>query len=277
MGWRGYIHSPRKAVFFWSQKAACTSLFNFLAEDIPQARGDKSFFHTQSMPYTQCLAALRNKKYRSVILVRHPVSRSISAYFNKFCIYRNRPLRLREDLEPFAQDLHDLHCQITGADPQHNTMSFIQFLDAIEARYGLRKNPEHPINGHWESQMPAFLIPRGLYYDDIVHVEKLEQGLGAVATRLGMPYHPRRMNKTDLARDPDNRPLVDVPACEMTTHAFGYGNFITDVTLDRIGRIYAQDFKTFGYPLHPDMDAATLAALPQARTNWRAWLPRFPR
>ena len=85
------------------------------------------------------------------------------------------------------------------------------------------------------------------------------------------------MNKTDLARDPDNRPLVDVPACEMTTHAFGYDNFITDVTLDRIGRIYAQDFKTFGYPLHPDMDAATLAALPQARTNWRAWLPRFPR
>jgi hypothetical protein len=277
MGWRGYIHSPRKAVFFWSQKAACTSLFGFLAEDIAGARSDKKFFHTQSEPYAPCLAALRKKGYRSVILARHPVTRCISAYFNKFCVYRNHPLRTRDDLEPFAQNLHDLHCRTTGADPRHNTMSFMQFLDAIETCYAQRVNPEHPINGHWESQVPGFLVARGLYYDDIVHVERLEQDLGALAQRLDMPYRPRQMNRTKLASDSGTGALVDVPACDMAEHAFGYDNFITQQTLARIGRIYAQDFAVLGYPLSPKMDDATLAGLPKARHNWRAWLPYLPR
>ncbi len=277
MGWRGYIHSPRKTVFFWSQKAACTSLFGFLTEDIPSARGDKKFYHAHSDNYDVCLRTLRKEGYRSVIVARHPVTRCISAYFNKFCQYRSRPLRVRDDLEPFAQDLHDIYCETTGADPEHNTMSFLQFLDAIETRYAQRKEPDQPINGHWDSQVPAFLIPRGLYYDDIIHVEKLEQSMSAVAQRLDMPYRPRTMNRTNLATDIDAKILVDVPACDMTQYAFGYDNFITDQTLTRIHDIYPQDFKAFGYPLSPKMDATTLVGLPQAHHNWRAWIPYFPR
>lgn len=277
MGWRGYIHSPRKTVFFWSQKAACTSLLGFLAEDITAARSSKKFFHTHSAPYVACMTALRTRNYRSVIMVRHPVTRCISAYFNKFCLYRNTPLRLREDLEPFAQELHDLHCRTTGADPQHNTMSFMQFLDAIETSYALRRHPNQPINGHWESQVPAFLIPRGLYYDDILRVERLEDDLTATAQRLNMPYQPRQMNRTPVAKDTGSQSLVDIPACDMAEHAFGYDNFITETTLARIHNIYAQDFAILGYPLSPDMNDATLDALPKARPNWRARLPFMPR
>jgi len=292
MGWRGYIHPPRKTVFFWSQKAACTSLFNFLAGDIPTARDDKKFFHTHSAPYNACMKALYTQGYRSVILVRHPVTRCISAYFNKFCIYRDQPLRLRTDLEPFAQELHDLHCETTGADPEYNTMSFLQFLDAIEASYAQRELTKHPINGHWDSQVPPFLVPQGLYYDNILRVERLEYDMSAIAAHLEMPYQPRQMNRTPLAKETARQSMVDVPACDVTKQPFGYDNFITDTTLARIQKIYPQDFAALGYPLSPDMDAATLDALPtaltaqgvpvfpeppKARPAWRTWLSSLRR
>ena len=287
MGWRGYIHPPRKTVFFWSQKAACTSLFGFLGQDIPTARGDKKFFHTHSASYNICMKALYTQGYQSVSLVRHPVTRCISAYFNKFCIYRDQPLRLRTDLEPFAQELHDLHCETTGAYPEHNTMSFMQFLDAIETSYAQRELTKHPINGHWDSQVPAFLIQQGLYYDDILRVERLEHDLSAIAHKLEMPYQPRQMNRTSLATETAPQSMIDVPACDVTKQPFGYDNFITDTTLARIHKIYAPDFAILGYPLSPDMDATTLDALPKAlpaqaapvfheppkaRRAWRAWL-----
>jgi len=265
MGWRGYIHAPRKVVFFWSQKAACTSLFTFLAEDVDIPPGDRNFFHTRSDPYPRCLKVIREHGYRSVILARHPMTRSISAYFNKFCVYRDRPLRTRDDLEPFAQDLHDLHCAITGAEPQRNGMTFVQFIDAVEARFARRTNIRHPINGHWESQVPGFLIGPDLQYDTILHTETLERDMTELAAGLGMPYHPRQMNSTKFAQDRHDGPLIDIPACDMTHHAFGYDNFITSDTLARIGQLYAQDFKVFGYPPSPNMNGATLSGLPRVR------------
>lgn len=279
MGWRGYIHHPRKTVFFWSQKAACTSLFGFLAEDVDVPRGDKKFFHTNSQPYPICLRALRKQHYRSVIQVRHPVTRIISAYINKFCLYRSRPLRMREDLEPFAQDLHDLHCRlqgITGAAAEANTMSFVQFLNTIRQRRADHPAPEHPINGHWETQVPAFLLKRGLYYDTVLHVETLKEDLGALAQKLDMPYTPRQMNRTQLPGASFDGVLVDVPACEIAAHDFSYDNFITPETLAQIQQMYRADFTTFGYPLtpHPKGQAYRFKA---PRRSWRSWLPHYPR
>jgi len=59
------------------------------------------------------------------------------------------------------------------------------------------QEPQHPnLTAIWNPNA-SFLTRGGLYYDNILqNVEKLEQRhLGrAVATRLGMPYQPRRMN-----------------------------------------------------------------------------------
>lgn len=279
MGWRGYIHHPRKTVFFWSQKAACTSLFGFLAEDVEVPRSDKKFFHTNSDPYPACLRALRRQRYRSVIQVRHPVTRIISAYINKFCLYRSRPLQTRGDLEPFARDLHDLHCRmhgIAGEEAEINSMSFAQFLDTIAQRRADHPVPEHPINGHWETQVPAFLLERGLYYDRVLHVETLKDDLTALARELGMPYTPRQMNRTHLPEAAFDGVLVEVPAREITGYDFSYDNFITPATLARIHDMYRADFTTFGYPLapHPKGQPYRFRA---PRRSWRSRLPYFPR
>ncbi|MFD2741467.1 sulfotransferase family 2 domain-containing protein [Sulfitobacter aestuarii] len=241
-------------MFFWSQKAACTSLFHFLAENVDVPPENKRYFHLNSQSYKQCLPAIRRQGYRSVILARHPVTRSISAYLNKFCLYRGKILRQRKDLEPFAQELHDLHCArrgITAPHDQANTMSFLEFLDNVASLHAARPKTELPVNGHWETQVPAFLLKQGLRYDDVVHVEALEAELGSLATRLDMRYRPRRMNRTTLAEKRHQGPLVDVPARDVAAHDFGYENFITDETLTRIEALYAVDFRTFGYPLRP--------------------------
>lgn len=249
MGWRGYIHHPRQTVFFWSQKAACTSLFGFLAEDLNVPKGNKKFFHTNSQPYHKCLEALRKRHYRGVILARHPVTRSISAYLNKFCIYRNKPLLSRDDLEPFAQDLHDFYCAQTGTAPRENKMSFLDFLETVRAIRASVPQRERPINGHWETQVPEFLIDWGFAYDMVLRVESLETDLTTLSRELGMPYTPRQMNRTPLSEIAFEGNLTEVPACEVASYDFSYENFTTEETLKRIQGLYQVDFDVLDYSL----------------------------
>jgi len=253
MGWRGYIHPPKKTVFFWSQKAACTSLFHFLADNIDVPPENKRYFHLNSQSYKQGLEAIRKQRYRSVILARHPVTRSISAYLNKFCVYRGKTLETRDDLEPFAQDLHDLYCVERGIKTDRNIMTFAQFLDTVAALHDQRQKTELPVNGHWETQVPAFLLEQGLRYDAVIHVETLDSELGALAAELGMTYQSRQMNKTNIAPERHAGSLIDVAGCDISKHNFGYENFISPLTLRRIQTLYAVDFQTFGYPPAPDL------------------------
>lgn len=251
MGWRGYIHDDSRTVFFWSQKAACTTLFNFLADNMPQRPASKQYFHTHSVPFRGCAQALSDRNYRSVILARHPATRIISAYFNKFCIYRGRRLLRRSDLEPFAKDLHDLYCTRTGADVADNTMSFEQFLDAIGHLHATRPRPENLINGHWETQVPAFYKAEGIHYDFVVHVERLDVELSRVARKLGLNYTPRVLNRTRLPKTPVEGYLGNLSARDLGDMNFNYDNFISPATLATIQHIYGIDFDTLSYSLDP--------------------------
>lgn len=251
MGWRGYIHDDSKTVFFWSQKAACTTLFNFLADNMLPRPAKKEYFHTYSEPFRGCAEALVTRNYRSVILVRHPVTRIISAYFNKFCIYRGRKLLKRGHLEPFAQDLHDLYCARTGADPGDNSMSFEAFLDTITYLHSSRPHPDTPINGHWETQVPAFYKEAGIHYDYVVHVERLDVELSRVARKLRLKYNQRNLNRTRLPTTPVEGYLGNLSARDVCEMNFNYDNFITTEALATIQSIYEIDFKTLGYPLDP--------------------------
>jgi len=248
MGWRGYIHDDSKTVFFWSQKAACTTLFNFLADNMPERPTNKRYFHINSRPYNPCIEAIRDHGYHSVILARHPVTRVISAYFNKFCVYRGKALQVREDLEPFARELHDLWCDREGNPTETNSMTFEDFLETIAHMLATRPAPHLPVNGHWETQIPAIHEKLGLHYDTVVHVENLNAEMAALAQARGLSYKPRAMNRTDLSESPHKGYLGNLPACEINTYNFGYDNFITRKTLKKIHAIYAVDFEVLDYP-----------------------------
>lgn len=252
MGWRGYIDETHGCVFYWSQKAACTTLFGFLADNMTPRPPSKRFFHTESLPHHRCRARIAEGGLATAIVVRHPVTRIISAYFNKFCLYRGRVLKTRDDLEPFARALHDLWGEITGTRQDDNLLSFEQFLAAVAHLHAHREKPQHPVNGHWESQVPPFLAVNGITYDHVVHVERLDAEMAALARALDMAWTPRKMNRTETAPGARHEGyLGDVPAREVAAHAFGPENFITESTLARIAQIYAADFTTFGYALRP--------------------------
>ncbi|MFY0632362.1 MAG: sulfotransferase family 2 domain-containing protein [Vannielia sp.] len=251
MGWRGYIDEARGVVFFWSQKAACTTLFEFLTANMAERPADKHHFHDASKPTGPCREAIEGRGFASVILVRHPVTRIISAFFNKFCLYEGRRLAQRDDLESFARALHDQFCRRQGVKLAENLMSFEQFLATIEAEMRARDKPHLPINGHWETQMPPWLAAQGFRHDVVLHVEALDRELGALAGELGMVWQPRRSNSTRTARRPEPGYLGDIPARRVALHGFGYDNFITPATLAQIRRMYAVDFESFGYPDAP--------------------------
>lgn len=274
MGWRGYIHDDSRTVFFWSQKAACTTLFNFLADTMPERPTEKRYFHTNSRPYRHCIEAIRNQGYYSVILARHPVTRVISAYFNKFCLYHGQALHTRADLEPFAQDLHDVFCARRGAVTEANIITFEDFLETVAHLHETRPKPGLPINGHWETQVPPFHQEIGLTYDTIVHVENLDTELGNLARRRGLEYTPRKMNRTDLRGTPHKGYLGTVPACDISSFSFGYDNFITRSTLKTIQDIYAVDFEVLGYPPHPKT-GPVMAVLHKARQKIRDYSSRI--
>ena len=253
MGWRGYIDHPRETVFFWSQKAACTTLFAVLADNITPRPTDKRHFHRASFAFPACLRAVHESGFRAVILVRHPVSRAISAYFNKFCLYRGHALKTRADLEPFAQDLHDHFCALRGQATDDNVMSFEDYLDTVADLFAHRATPKTPLNGHWDTQYPAFLEDEtpGLRYDTVLQVETFDADMTALAQKLDMRFKPRVMNKTDLAAKRHRGYLGRVEARRVAEYPFSPANFMSPATIDRIEALYGHDFQRFGYRLLP--------------------------
>ncbi|SEL72132.1 Sulfotransferase family protein [Roseivivax marinus] len=261
MGWRGYIDDDRKAVFFWSQKAACTTLFRVLADNMAEPPEKKKHFHTESVPYWRCRPKIDDEGYRAVILVRHPTLRAISAYFNKFVIYRGKPLKRRADLESFSQDLHDRYVTRTGADPQANTMTFEDYLDTVEALMANRPRPGHPVNGHWDTQAPEALIRDPDFgYDHIVRVEHFARDMRGVGRALGLKVKPKRENPTEVSGHGSY--LGAVPAREVAEYPFGYADFLSARNLEQIARIYAIDFEAFGYDPDPRRPGGPLAPKP---------------
>ncbi|WP_146592019.1 sulfotransferase family 2 domain-containing protein [Puniceibacterium confluentis] len=248
MGWRGYIDPSRKTVFFWSQKAACTTLFNLLADNMAERPTSKKHFHTESDAYPGCLRALE-QGYRSVILVRAPATRTISAYFNKFCVYNGKSLKTRDDLEPFAQELFDLFRARTGQESCDNLMSFEDYLDTVAALHAARPEPGAPVNGHWDTQIPAFLAANpGFRYDHVVHVENFDAEMQALAEPLNLRINPRQMNRTPVADSNRHRGYLGrVPARDVASYAFGYRNFQNFATMSQIEAIYGVDYDSFGY------------------------------
>lgn len=251
MGWRGYIDQDRGVVFFWSQKAACTTLFDMLAANIPERPVQKRFFHMHSVPTNRCLAAIREQGFQSVILVRHPVSRAISAYLNKFCSYHDKPLLRRDDLEVFARDLHDRFCDRHVLARDRNIMTFEDFLETVADLHASRPKPGAPVNGHWETQVPPFLLEEGFRYDTVIRVEHLDHELGALAAQLGMRYQPKALNRTRTAPG-ESRYLGLTPAHEVAGLRFSAANFVSPDSLGRIRAIYDVDFRMFGYPDLPE-------------------------
>lgn len=274
MGWRAYVDKQRRAVFFWSQKSACTTLHHFLMDNIEPRPESRQYFLGRQASFEVARRFIRQEGYQSVILVRHPVTRAISAYCNKLLFFNGRMLRTRDDLEPLTVPLFDEWRRLSGITDARNGMSFEGFLATVDRLHRRRKNRRERLDGHWDSQIPKHVFNFRFRYDHVLRVENLQQDLAHVAEAFGMRFRPRRMNATPQTAAAV-RYLGDVPAWRIAKEDILYENFISPETLGTIHRIYHADFRKFDYPLVPDLpglsDAARTALKDRTRLS-----PRLP-
>lgn len=251
MGWRGIVDHDRQTVFFWSQKAACTTFFALLGQNrTPRPESKQVFLHL-SLPWRDCAHYLDRRGYRSVIVARHPLSRLISAYLNKFVVHYGRPLRHHLGLEPFARDMHQDICARAGRDPKVNRTSFDEFLAAVTRDHAARPDPWTPINGHWDTQVPPPLAAQGFRYDRVVCVERLDSELAALARDLGMAWDGTALNRTDYAPAAAAGYLGDLGADQLHDRAYGADNFVSAASIDTAWALHAGDYDVFGYGARP--------------------------
>jgi hypothetical protein len=252
MARRGFVDIHSHTVFFWSQKAACMTLFRTLAAAYGEGTRNIHFIR-RSKPWQECLQLIHTEGYRSVVIARHPVLRAISCYLNKFCIYRDRPLTRRAQLEVFAQALHDRFCTGRGLQTDANVMSFEEFLATIATLFAERPDANAPsVNGHWDTQVPPAMVDAGFRYDRVVHVEQLNTEFAALCAELGLPFDASAVNATPI-RPPaaDAGYLGRTEARNVATGPFDHAGFLSQAVIDRVSGLYAPDFAMFGYPAVP--------------------------
>ncbi len=253
MGWRAFPDHQRKLLFFWSQKAACTTLFHFLAANMATPPEKKQYFVLHSLPFRMCQDLIRDRGFRSVAVVRHPVPRIVSAYLNKFVVHYGRPLRRHAGLEPFARELHQDICKVAGRERGDNLTSFEEFLAAVARLHAGREDPWQQLDGHWDTQTPPRLTDTGFAYDHIIRVENLDADFTAFAAQEGMTYTPTVLNKTEFgAAEPQRRYLGGMSARQLQETPYRPENFMNVMNLSVTQLIFAPDYQRFGYAPLPE-------------------------
>jgi len=253
MGWRAFIDKERKVVFFWNQKAACTTLHFFLMDNLTPRPKERSYFLGHCKDFNVARRFVREEGFKSVILVRHPVTRAVSAYFNKFVIFEGHRLMTRtvmERVSTVSQVFFDQWQAMSGATGDDNNMTFEDFLKTVAHIHAERKDPNEPVNGHWDTQIPQAVVDTGFRYDHVLYVESLSNDLAKLARKLDMTYEPRNLNATPKAKTAINY-VGDRPARLLTMEDLRYENFYSPETLAMMYKIYGRDYRKFGYGMVP--------------------------
>ncbi len=241
MARRGYVCEETKTVFFWSQKTACTLLFRALRKTY--GAGVKTY-HNESRPWRECVLLIKNG-YRSAVISRHPERRITSCFLNKFVVYKGCGILQRDDMEGFSRKLFDKHLEIHGGDAVRNDITFEQFLQTIEVMHAARKDPnKNSINGHWDTQIPPAM--HDFKYDILARIEDFPESMKNLCQETGLSYTDEKANSTKVEASQIGY-LGNVPARVLSTIPCKHNDLLSEASIEKIRRIYADDYKVFGY------------------------------
>lgn len=173
--------------------------------------------HLAPRSFAQIRAVFESGRYFCFSVVRNPYARVFSAWSDKI-------LKGRHDITRFAVSDAVLFCDapLTVEDVR---LSFEAFVGALHDSPGMIR-----ANRHW---IPQFLLlrPDLLRYDRIAPLENPEELKAALRGVLGESY------KDPLARGEEKN----------TSKISYHPDFITDKAASRLQRLYADDFRWFGY------------------------------
>lgn len=223
------VCGPLKTVYCPIPKAANTSWKEFFrgALGLPPAP-ERGLIHNRTsngLVYTSAIAShelvnmlfAKTSGWFKFVIVRNPYERAFSAWCDKLS-GRGLPPPLRDDLDL----LKYRYCQRHDMKPGDlDAFSFEQFLECLVHERG------QDMNHHWAPQVHLACL-NVITYDMVVQLEKMQESLPQLCARMGV----------DKATVPhlnavDGKPPIGL---HLTGHA-----------VDHIRKIYAADFRRFGY------------------------------
>lgn len=256
MAGEAYIDHNRKFVAFWSPKCACSAVVVWFAKgilanpDVPPTQAARPWLSDNGYysGYPEARRCVTEFGYKSAIFARHPATRLVSAFINKFVNYGRRSLIYFDDLEGFSRELaRNVYQSLNKSIDQYKGITFNEFLDYLERAIHIDGTP---LNNHWDTQIPRPPRRPMPECNVIVKTESFNSDLKKVNSLLGIKYMPPKINATSFnAKIINEDLLLDVPSSDIARlgQIVGINNFLTADVLDRIHHIYKIDYDFFDY------------------------------
>lgn len=257
---QAYVDQEGKNLLFWSPKSGCTSLVQWFVygylgvrqEDVRKdysdarawLRGEGYFSH-----FRDARKLVNKNGYSAIALVRHPATRVLSAFLNKFVVYQRKPIDAWEKHEPaIRRSLITWGLAEPGGEG-FSGISFRQFLDQIEARMNATTKGEPQLDRHWNTQVPIAYGRSGFNYKKLLYLEDADHAFGWLNDHFGINYKMPVINRTKYEDAAVTIDAADMPSFELAAHPeyLNKENFLHKDILEQIARIYRIDYDKFGY------------------------------
>ena len=252
-----YVSDARKLIVFWAPKSACSSIGEWFYYGVIQGLdgkplgGEDARILLYKQGYAKSISDInRNaKKYASftkIIVLRHPLTRLVSGFVNKFVLYNGRWLAKYDDLEDFAKSIVDWIYE-TRRWGVYTGIRFADLLEYIED--GARDNRQ--IDMHFKGQISERYNKRKLKLDMICKVEQLEEHINEINNMLGIRYALKRRNRTNYDVYTDEGRFLNSFSVELARKNIAppARTLVDKETKERIYDIYQRDFETGGYDI----------------------------
>jgi hypothetical protein len=278
MQWSSYIDLYTKTVAFFSPKCACTAVDHWFAKglltlnpelehqrvnaiegiDFIEEGKPRIYLHTRGFRYSfpQSMRHVETNEYFVVHFTRHPATRLVSVFLNKFVNGRGQRLIEFSKLEPFAQDLVRRIYAINKWDTHPykgiRFIDLVNFLHLAIAQTGFRGMPEIDyIDHHWNTQLPPH-VRRGVHLTPnfVVHVETFDADIARLNTTLGVSFIPNRYNPSTFGGvETTSENLAGVFSLDLVKSdlVIRPHNLLSGPVIEALKQIYEVDFRYFGY------------------------------
>lgn len=244
------VNHQLQCIYAYVPKAACTSIKSWLldAGGYPTSVANPHAYLDQhaslaKMSRVDAVELLNNPNYFKFTIVRHPLSRLVSAFLDKIAGAKRpgvrliRNFHLRHGTLSWGEIWHWIRGGKLLASPLG--LTFRQLVEQL-----VRERPGS-IDQHFRSQTDLL---RGVPFDFIGRFENLASDFQKIQNRLScdVPLSKQHVQKYEpLAR---NHCVADWPVEHLSRPAPSWQSFFDAEILEMTAELYAGDFERFGYP-----------------------------
>jgi hypothetical protein len=247
---KAYVILEKQLLVFYAFKSGNTSLASWVYSVIQPRREPKGItikskrdyllLPNNAVPLSLACDLKLNHGFKTVIVVRNPYSRAVSAYVNKFVLDGKRWIQAADKYETFVKRF--VGSRFTSG------ISFREFLTELRQR----QQPDSSIrvNPHFDAQLPLVCRTPN-FFDDILRLEHIGVEFPQFLLKYGFPQVAfPRLRATPPAASQGREGLLDDESNFNLARQFVLPtkkNLLSASTRNLICDLYERDFVAFGY------------------------------